>query len=199
MGLTIKYIEGQTPIDENEKGELLIKTITTRKELDEYEQLNIQKAVEWTMKRRTLNLLEITAEPFIKFLHKKMFDDVWRWAGNFRKTDKNIGVKWHQIGIDLKNLTNDCIYWIRNQTFSEDEIAIRFKYRLVSIHPFPNGNGRHSRLMADVLIHHGLGKDIFTWGGGNISQTGNIRSEYILALKEADTGNLVPLIKFART
>jgi mobile mystery protein B len=199
MGLTLNYIEGQTPIDENEKDGLLINTITTRKELDEYEQQNIQNAVEWTMKRKSLKLSDILTEPFIKNLHKRMFDDVWSWAGTFRKTDKNIGVKWHQVCTDLKNLTDDCNYWIQNQTFSEDEIAIRFKYRLVSIHPFPNGNGRHSRLMADVLIHHGLGKDIFTWGGGSISQTGNIRSEYISALKEADNGNLVPLIKFART
>jgi Fic-DOC domain mobile mystery protein B len=200
MGLTLNYIEGQTPIDENEKDGLLIKTITTRKELDEYEQQNIQNAVEWTMKRKSLKLSDILTEPFIKKLHKKMFDDVWKWAGSFRKTDKNIGVTWHQVSVDLKNLIDDCNYWIQNQTFLEDEIAIRFKYRLVSIHPFPNGNGRHSRLMADVLIYHGLGKDIFTWGGGgSISQVGDIRSTYISALKEADNGNLVPLIKFART
>jgi Fic-DOC domain mobile mystery protein B len=199
MGLILNYIEGQTPIDEDEKEGLLIKTITTRKELDEFEQLNIQDAVEWTMRREKIKLANILTEQFIKNLHKRMFKDVWKWAGTFRKTDKNIGVEWHQVCIDLRNLISDCNYWIQNKTLSEDEIAIRFKYRIVTIHPFPNGNGRHSRLIADILIHHGFRKEIFTWGGGNISREGDIRSVYISALKEADNGNLIPLIKFARS
>jgi Fic-DOC domain mobile mystery protein B len=199
MGLTLNYIEGQTPIDEDEKKGLLIKTITARKELDEFEQLNIQEAVEWTMRRNKIKLSNILTEQFIKNLHKTMFRNVWKWAGTFRKTDKNIGVEWHQVSIDLRNLIDDCNYWIQNKTHSEDEIAVRFKYRIVTIHPFPNGNGRHSRLIADILIHQGFGRDIFTWGGGNISKEGGIRSAYISALKEADNGNFPPLITFARS
>jgi Fic-DOC domain mobile mystery protein B len=200
MGLNLNYIEGQTPIDEDEKEGLILKTISTRQELNEHEQQNIQKAVEWIMKKKMLNFSEILTEKFIKQLHKRMYGDVWKWAGSFRKTNKNIGVEWHRISVDLRNLLDDCRYWIQNNSFSEDEIVIRFKHRLVSIHPFPNGNGRHSRLMADVLIHNGFGKEIFTWGGGTRLETeGDIRSEYIAALKEADRGNCLPLILFART
>lgn len=199
MGLNLTYIEGQTPIDEDEKEGLIIKIITTRQELDEHEQRNIEKAVEWTMKKRKLKYSEILTEKFIKQLHKRMYSDVWKWAGSFRKTNKNIGVEWHQISIDLKNLIDDCSFWIQSNSLSEDEIAIRFKHRLVSIHPFPNGNGRHSRLMADVLIHNAFGKEIFTWGGtSQLTAAGDIRSDYIAALREADRGNYIPLMKFAR-
>jgi Fic-DOC domain mobile mystery protein B len=200
MGLELQYIEGQTPIDQEEKEGLLIKTITTKQELDEHEQQNIEKAVEWTMKKKNLKYSEILTESFVKQLHYRMFSDVWKWAGSFRKTNKNLGVEWHQISIDLKNLLDDCNYWIQNNTFSGDEIAIRFKHLLVSIHPFPNGNGRHSRLMADVLIHNRPGKEVFTWGGGNqLVKASDIRSAYISALRDADRGNYDPLINFART
>lgn len=200
MGLNFEYIVGQTPIDEDEKAGLLIKTITTRKELDEFEQYNIEKAVEWTLKKKNIKYTEILTEQFIKKLHKKMLGEVWKWAGSFRKTNKNIGIEWYQISIELKILLDDCNFRIQNKTFSEDEIVIRFKHRLVSIHPFPNGNGRHSRLMADVLIHNGFGKDLYTWsGGGQLTDTGDIRSAYISALRNADEGNYVPLITFARS
>jgi len=199
MGLDLNYIEGQTPIDEDEKEGLILKTISTRQELDEHEQQNIEKAVQWIMTKKKLNFSEILSEKFIKQLHKRMFGDVWKWAGSFRKTNKNIGVEWHQVFVDLKNLLDDCSYWIQNNSLPEDEITIRFKHRLVSIHLFPNGNGRHSRLMADVLIHNGFGKEIYSWGGRtHPAAAGNIRSEYIIALKEADRGNCIPLMKFAR-
>lgn len=199
MGLNFYYVEGQTPVDENEKEGLLIKTIHTRKELDEQEQLNIESAIEWTMRRRSIGIPDILNEPFIKDMHRRMFCDVWAWAGTYRKSNKNIGVEWHQIGVNVRNLLDDCMYWIRNKTFSEDEIAIRFKHRLVKIHPFPNGNGRHSRVMADILIYQGFKKDVFTWGGNIISSPGDIRSAYISALMDADGGNYSSLMKFARS
>lgn len=199
MGLNLNYIEGQTPIDEDEKECLILKGISTRQELDEHEQQNIERAVEWIMKKKKLKVSDILSEKFIKQLHKRMFGDVWKWAGFYRNTNKNIGVDWHQIPIDLKNLLDDCSYWINNNSFSEDEIAVRFKHRLVSIHLFPNGNGRHSRLMADVLIHNGFGKEIYTWGGRtHLANADNIRTEYIAALKKADIGNYTSLIKFSR-
>ena len=115
MGLNLKYTEGQTPLDEDEKEGLKIKSITTQKELDEFEQLNIEKAVEWTI-HANLKPEKILIEKFIKDLHKKMYGDVWKWAGEFRKSDKNIGIKWTQIGIELKNLLDDSKYWIENKT-----------------------------------------------------------------------------------
>ena len=198
MGLDLNYIHGQTPLDEEEKEGLLIKTISTREELDEFEQLNIQNAIEWVNKK-TFDLDKILSEDFIKRLHIQMFGSVWKWAGTFRKSDKNIGVLWTEIPVSLRTLLEDCKFWIANKTYPEDEISVRFKHRLVSIHPFPNGNGRHSRLIADVLISDGLGKTVFSWGNINIVKPGQARSEYISALKAADNHNINPLLIFARS
>ncbi len=197
MGLNLKYEEGQTPLDEEEKEGLLIKTITTQKELDEFEQLNIEKAIEWTI-HTNLTLDKILSEKFIKDLHRKMYGDIWKWAGEFRRSDKNIGTKWVLIGIELKNLIDDTKYWIENKTYPAEEISIRFKHRIVKIHCFPNGNGRHSRVMADIIMESIFGKEIFTWHQSNMVKTDNTRKKYIATLKEADNGNIKPLIDFAK-
>ena len=198
MGLEILYGEGQTPLDEDEKEGLKIKTITTQGELDEFEQLNIEKAVEWTI-NSNLGLEKILSEKFIKDLHKKMYGDVWKWAGELRRSEKNIGIVWTQIGIELKNLLDDAKYWIENNTFSQEEIAIRFKHRIVSIHCFPNGNGRHSRMMADIIMESIFRKEIFSWHQSNMVKAAETRKVYINALREADNGNVEPLIEFAKT
>ncbi len=197
MGLELLYGEGQTPLDEDEKEGLKIKTITTQGELDEFEQLNIEKAVEWTI-NSNLRLEKILSEKFIKDLHKKMYGDVWKWAGEFRRSEKNIGIAWTQIGIELKNLLDDAKYWIENNTFSQEEIAIRFKHRIVSIHCFPNGNGRHSRMMADIIMESIFRKEIFSWHQSNMVKADETRKVYINALREADNGNIEPLIEFAK-
>ena len=197
MGLKLEYIDGQTPIDEDEKEGLLIKTITTREELDEHEQLNIEKAVQWILQKK-LKKDTILTESFIKSIHKKMFDDVWVWAGKFRKSEKNIGVEWSKISVELRYLLDDTKFWIENGTYLPDEITIRFKHRLVNIHCFPNGNGRHSRIMADIIIESIFGKEVFTWHNSNMVKANIIRKKYIDAIREADKGNIKPLIEFAR-
>jgi Fic-DOC domain mobile mystery protein B len=197
MALNLDYTDGQTPLDDDEKEGLLIPTITTRGELDEFEQLGVEKAVEWTLKRN-IALRDILTEDFVKELHRRMFNDVWTWAGQFRTTNKNLGVDKTQIGTEVKKLLDDCDYWIEHKTFSEDEIAVRFSHRMVIIHPFANGNGRHSRLIADILIHHGLGREVFTWGSTKLTTKGTERSAYLNALHEADQNNYKPLIAFAR-
>lgn len=198
MGLEFVYEDGQTPLSEEEKEGILIKSITTHGELDEHEQLNIEEAIAWTMSLK-LKKDRILTEDFIKTLHKKMLGKVWRWAGEFRRSEKNIGVKWINIGIDLRTLLGDTDYWIENKTYPPEEIAIRFKHRLVNIHCFPNGNGRHSRIMADIIIESIFGKDIFTWNHSNMVKANETRAEYIRSIREGDKGNIEPLINFART
>ncbi|MDP2364129.1 MAG: mobile mystery protein B [Ignavibacteria bacterium] len=198
MGLELDYSEGQTPLDEDEKEGLQIPTVTTRGELDEFEQLGVEKANEWLLARK-LSVNKILTEDFVKDLHKRMFNDIWKWAGEFRKTNKNIGVDKFTIGIELKNLLDDCNHWIENKVFSEDEIAVRLSHRIVSIHPFANGNGRHSRLMADVLINKVFGKSYFTWGSQSLVKEGEARRAYLKALREADNLDYKSLIKFARS
>jgi len=198
MGLKLEYIEGQTPLDEEEKEGLLIKTISTRGELDEFEQSNIQQAIEWTMKNR-FKKDEILSESFILLVHKKMFNEVWDWAGTKRKTNKNIGVDKFQISTEIKKLVDDCGYWIDNKIYEPDEIAIRYNHRLVRIHIFPNGNERHSRLMADIMVSNVFNRPVFTWGGSDLAKKGNIRKKYLDAIYSADKEILKPLIDFSRT
>lgn len=197
MGLELDYIEGQTPIDEDEKEGLLINTISTRGELDEFEQLNIQEAIEWSMKTR-FNKEQLLSEDFLMLIHKKMFGEVWKWAGTVRRTNKNIGVDKTQISTELKKLIDDCSFWIDNNSFSQDEIAIRFSHRIVKIHLFPNGNGRHSRLVADILISKIFGKPLFSWGNSDLSKNNPVRKEYLEAIRMADNDDYKPLIDFAR-
>lgn len=197
MGLELVYEDGQTPLSEEEKEGLLIKTITTHGELDEYEQLNIEKAIQWIM-RQKLKKETILTEEFVKALHKRMLGEVWSWAGEFRRSEKNIGVSWIKIGMELKVLLDDTLYWINKETYPPDEIAIRFKHRLVNIHCFPNGNGRHSRIMADIIIESVFGYPVFSWNHSNMVKADETRKSYITAIREGDKGDIKPLMKFAR-
>jgi len=198
MGLNLTYSEGQTPIDQDELDQLKIKSISTREELDELEQQNIEKAHEWSLGKK-FTADRILSEEFVLELHERMFGDVWLWAGQTRRSNKNIGEDWREVRIQLRNLLEDTKHWVEHRTFSEDEVAIRFKHRLVSIHCFPNGNGRHSRMMADIIIEKIFGKPVFTWGKGNITEKGEVRSKYLAALKQADQVSLEALINFARS
>lgn len=191
MGLILDYDDGQTPLADDDKEGLLIETISNRGELDEFEQQNIEKAVEWTLHRK-FKQVNILTDAFVKEVHKKMYAGVWAWAGEFRKTNKNLGVDKLQIGIVLKALLDDTQYWIEHKTFEPDEIAVRFKHRIVSIHCFANGNGRHSRLMADIIIEHVFKKRVFTWGAANLVKRGDARSIYLKAVREADKGIMEP-------
>jgi Fic-DOC domain mobile mystery protein B len=198
MGLNINYIQGQTELDEEEKEGLLIKSITTREELDEFEQQNIEKAIQWTFTRK-FKKEQLLTEKFIKDLHKKMYGDVWKWAGQFRSSEKNIGVKSYLIPIELRNLLDDCLFWIDNNTYSHEEIAIRFKHRLVCIHCFSNGNGRHSRLIADLIMEKIFRGTFFTWGRNDLVRQTDARATYIKAVKLADKNEIQHLIAFAKS
>lgn len=198
MGLEFGYIYGQTPLEEEEKEGLLLDHITKRNELDEFEQQNIEKAVEWIMERK-FTVEKVLNEGFVLELHNKMFGNVWSWAGKYRKTDKNIGIDKFLISAEVYKLNEDCKFWIENKTYTNDEIAIRYKHRIVKTHPFANGNGRHARLMADVIIEKVLGGQIFSWGNENLVKMSINRKQYIDSIIEADNGNIQPLILFARS
>ena len=197
MGLGLDYTDGQTPLDEDEKEGLIITTLTTRGELDEFEQLGVEKAIAWAM-RRKLALPDILSENFVKGLHKRMFEDIWKWAGEFRRSNKNLGGDKEQTRIELKQLIDDCHHWIAHNVFAKDDIAVRFSHRIVKIHPFANGNGRHSRLIADILVSHGLGRPHFSWGSVNLTAQGEARTKYLQALHHADENDYRLLVEFAR-
>ena len=198
MGLEIDYIDGQTPLNEEEKEGLRIPSITTREELDEFEQLNIEKAIQWTFGKK-LKAEQLFSEKFIKELHKRMYGEVWKWAGTFRTSEKNIGIKSYLIAIELKQLLDDAIFWKQNNTYDSEELAIRFKHRLVSIHCFANGNGRHSRLIADLIVEKLFYSKFFSWGSANLVKATEARSKYMQAVRKADKNEIQQLIDFAKS
>ena len=194
MPINLDYAPGATPLDADELASLIPGHITTQGELNEWEQLNIVQGDTWARKQRK----EILDEGFLRRLHQQMFGETWRWAGTFRKSDKNIGVDWLQISVELRNLLDDVRYQVANASLPPDEIAVRFHHRLVAIHPFPNGNGRHARLMADLLVER-LGRPRFTWGSASLTDANKTRQRYIAALQAADSRDIAPLLAFARS
>jgi Fic-DOC domain mobile mystery protein B len=185
-----------TPLDPQERLGLKQSWITHRRDLNEAEQDNIIKGSVWARARRQRNK-DLLTTAFAKVLHKRMFGDVWQWAGSFRQTERNIGIEAHRIANDLGMMFDDVRYWVDHGTYPSDEIAVRLHHRLVSIHPFPNGNGRHARMMADLLIER-FGAPSFTWGGGGLGDVGELRARYIAALRAADGHDIGPLLSFAR-
>jgi len=194
MSVELDYPPGATPLDADELGSLIPGHITTQGELNEWEQLNIVHGENWARRQRK----EILNAAFVRQLHKQMFGETWKWAGEFRRSDKNIGVHWLMIGVELKKLLDDTHYQVAHASYPPDEIAVRFHHRLVAIHPFPNGNGRHARLMADLLVER-LGQPRFTWGSRSLVDASDTRQRYIAALQAADARDISPLLDFVRS
>lgn len=187
--------DANTPLSEEELEGLIPSYITFRHELNAVEQENILEAQQWAFRLKHKNLLE---ERFLRNLHKRMFGKVWKWAGTFRKTTKNIGVAAWDIQVGLRTLLDDTHFWVENETFPIDEIAARFHHRLVFIHPFPNGNGRHARLATDLLLAQ-LGQPCFSWGRTSLAALSETRKEYVTALRDADRGDFTGLLAFVRS
>jgi Fic-DOC domain mobile mystery protein B len=184
-----------TPLTVEEQRELIPSHISNRRELNEAEQENILRGQDWALRRRKPDLLN---EKFITDLHRQMLGEVWRWAGDFRRSERNLGIPFYEIQAALRHLLDDTKTWIEYKSYPPDEIAVRFHHRLVAIHPFPNGNGRHARLMADLLVMQ-LGGERFSWGRANLRDAGTMRAQYITALKAADNHDYSALLAFARS
>ncbi len=184
-----------TPLTPVERDGLIPTYITNRAELNEAEQLNILEADTWAFSRKR----DVLDRGFLVTLHKHMLGKVWRWAGTFsREANRRIGVDHWLIEPELHQLLDDVRYWIDNQTFPPDEIAVRFHHRMVVVHPFPNGNGRHARLAADLIAVR-LRQERFTWGRANLLEAADARRTYVAALRAADAHDITPLLAFART
>ncbi len=187
--------DANTPLTAEEREQLIPAYITLRHELNEAEQINIGQALRWTTARKKRDVLD---QNFLRQLHKRMFGDVWRWAGQYRTSARNIGADAYRITMDVHQAIDDACYWIEHKTYPPDEIAVRFSHRLVAIRPFPNGNGRFSRLIGDLLAQQ-LEQEPFTWGRANLVDAGETRARYIEALRAADNHDIRPLLLFARS
>jgi Fic-DOC domain mobile mystery protein B len=186
--------EGATPLDPDELEGLKFKHVSTRSELDQLEQAAITEGMTWLSSQKNPDVL---SEAFVRKLHKELFGAVWKWAGTFRKTEKNIGVDPLQITVQLRNLLDDTKYWVENEVYPPKELAARFHHKLVYIHPFPNGNGRHARFMADALLTKLLNEPVINWAGGyKLESMNKRRDEYIAALRAADGHDFKALLEF---
>ena len=190
--MRFEYAPGATPIDLDEAKGLIPEHLTLQRELNEYEEANILEGNEWLFARRRGDPLD---ERFIHTVHRRMFNQTWKWAGQARRSDKNIGVSWVEIPARLRQMAGDVRAQIEHRAYSPTEIAARYHHRLVAIHVFPNGNGRHARLMADLLLLE-LADRRFDWGRGSLVAANELRARYIAALKAADGGDIRPLLAF---
>ena len=194
MSGVMDYPDGATPLDLDEMEGLRFKHVSTRGELDQLEQANITQGLQWLDKQKSPDVLN---EEFVCDLHKRLFGDVWKWAGSFRRTEKNIGIDPVQIAIQLRQLLDDAHFWVENDIYPSKELAARFHHRLVYIHLFPNGNGRHARVMADVVLTKLLDEQPIDWAGGyRLEDMNERRNEYIAGLRAADGHDFATLLEF---
>ena len=183
-----------TPLEAEEREQLIPAYITLRSELNEAELANIADANRWLASRKR----DILDPSFLNELHRRMYGDVWKWAGTYRTTPRNIGIDAYRIATELRQAIDDAKFWVAHGTYPHDELAVRFSHRVVAIHPYPNGNGRFSRLVGDRLAIQ-LGQPRFTWGRVNLISASETRKQYIAALRAADGGDIAPLLLFARS
>jgi len=185
--------ENATPVED--ASGLIPTHITTKEQLNEWEVNNILKAAERYLTKRLKRIITVD---FIKKVHKDMFDDTWEWAGQFRKRDLSIGVDWHKIQVEVKKLADDIEFWGKGKSdLNIFEQSIRIHHRLVKIHPFLNGNGRHARMIADIFLYSCRHK-MPIWPSHEIISSTDIRKRYINVLNKADKNDYRPLEKFTK-
>jgi Fic-DOC domain mobile mystery protein B len=191
--------DGQTPVDADDAQHLTeaCSSIHTRGELNDAEASNITDALLW-LEDQDLDPGDVLNQTFLRNLHRRMFGDVWNWAGQLRRRDTTIGIAPAQIPEQLQGLLGDVLYWIEQETYGRSEIGVRFHHRLVFIHPFVNGNGRHARLAASALAEAlGLGSDHLSWGARGGLGVSDARRQYLTALRAADDGDYTLLLRNA--
>jgi Fic-DOC domain mobile mystery protein B len=189
---------GATPLTAEDLEGLIPHFVATRADLNQVEFENIDKAVPWAMRQARRGPETVLSYAFMLTLHRRMFGDVWRWAGTHRRRETNIGVAPHLVAAESQMRLDDVLFWHAGSVFPTDELAARIHCRLVSVHPFPNGNGRCTRLMADLYLT-AIGARSFTWGSANLDADSSGRTAYIAAIvKAATTDDYADLIRFAR-
>ena len=194
--MNLTYPRGATPLDAAAL-EGLLPGVQTQTELNEFEAANVADATLWARRSRLLQTDLLTLR-MLKELHRRMFDRTWKWAGTFRTTDTNIGLPWPEISVAVKRLCDDVTFQVANSVYAADELVVRFHHRMVLVHPFLNGNGRHARSASDILMRR-QGGTPFTWGTASLNRDGSAREEYLAALREADQGDPQRLIRFVRS
>lgn len=189
--------DGQTPLDPDETEGLKLAFVATLGDLNAAEGNNIASGMKWA-ESQVRGGVQVASEDFLSSLHSKLFGQVWEWAGAHRSTERNIGIDPLQIRVELRQLFDDVAAWAEFDTYPIDEQAARLHHRLTWIHPFPNGNGRTSRSMADLFL---VSRAVlpFSWGANARLAPNEIRARYLAAVRAADARDLAPLMAFVRS
>jgi Fic-DOC domain mobile mystery protein B len=198
MPLTGAHAPGATPLTPEDVAGLRARSVTTHRELNEAEANNIIKAQQWGLRSRLVRVPQMLADEFMQRLHREMFGEVWVWTGRYRERDTNIGVAHHLIRQELRRAYDEARAWLEHGTYSPEEFVVRLHHRVVTVHPFPNGNGRHARLVADLELVRHFKADRLPWGGSALRRSDATRQAYIDALVAADHHDFAPLLAFAR-
>jgi Fic-DOC domain mobile mystery protein B len=187
--------DGSTPLDHDQIKGIRFAHLTTMGELDELEDENIQRGLEWLNHQKTKDYLSIE---FLCKLHEKLFGEVWKWAGKFRTVEVNISkYRHHDVRPQLHNFFEDIKLWISGGKMSWDEISAEMHHRLVTIHPFPNGNGRTTRIFTEYVQKRNQ-QQVTSWGSTRKIDQKKRRDDYIKALRLADIGDFRALIDFMK-
>lgn len=199
MTTLIENPEGATPLSPDDMLGLKHKHVDTREQLNELEAANILQGQIWasTLKKPTLD--SIFDRAFVTNLHKALFGDVWEWAGIFRQRQLNIGIDPKNIPVDLHNFLEDAKCWVEFKHYDNLELSARIQHRLVQIHPFVNGNGRHSRIFTDIVRVYLLGEKPMKWAYAKLEDLTEERSSYITGLRKADEGDFSVFIKYLQS
>lgn len=196
MTIVLEEPDGATPLTPDELQGLKVRTISTRGELNQLESENILQGLTWLS--RQSKRVDVLTDEFARGLHRRLYGDVWAWAGQYRLTDKNIGVPVWTVSMEMRNCLNDAKMWIDRHVYPPVEAAARLHHRLVAIHPFPNGNGRWSRIMADAFLERQDESLFIDWANGtDLSVNSMHRQSYIEGLRAADRYEFEPLVSFA--
>ena len=192
-----KPIDDATPLDDISGLKLPSSRVYTLKEVYEAEANNIALAtLKYLSAPPSKKIAPFTYE-WLQQLHYEMFGNVWEWAGKFRSCELSIGIKAYQVPTALKELADDIAFWDKHKTYDIYEVAARLHHRAVQIHPFQNGNGRWSRMLANIYLRQN-GSMPVKWQENLLSKENTKRDEYIQALKNADSGNYAKLIAMHR-
>jgi Fic-DOC domain mobile mystery protein B len=199
MALTGAHAPGATPLTAEDLQGLKIPSVKTHGELNEVEAANIIRGQEWALRARGARLPDMLSDAFVQRLHAAMFGEVWKWAGQYRQHDSNIGVPAHAIRPELRQVYDEARGWLEYKSYQPDELAVRLHYRVVTVHPFPNGNGRHARMLAHLVMVRHFGVEPLQWGGSLLRGADANRKAYLDALVAADRRDFAPLLAFARS
>ena len=199
MALTGSHAPGATPLTEEDLQGLRIPSVRTHGELNEVEAANIIRGQEWALSARGMRLPGMLSDTFLQRLHAAMFDEVWKWAGQYRQHDTNIGVPAHAIRVQLRHLYDEARGWLEYKSYEPEEFAVRLHYRVVTVHPFANGNGRHARMLAHLVMVRHFDLQPLPWGGSLLGGADANRKAYVDALIAADHHDFAPLLAFARS